>query len=67
MPGVGAGASWWQIDVLGFDEVLFGTLWQIASILAIIGLFALRGWMIHRPITYLVVLLCPIYLDLGTV
>jgi MFS family permease len=54
MPGVGAGASWWQIDVLGFDEAFFGTLRQIASILAIIGLFALRGWMTRRPITYLV-------------
>jgi len=57
MPGVGAGASWWQIDVLGFDEAFFGTLRQIAAILAIIGLFALRGWMSRRPITYLVVFL----------
>ena len=57
MPGVGAGASWWQIDVLGFDEAFFGTLRQIASIVAIIGLFALRGWMTRRPITYLVVFL----------
>ena len=57
MPGVGAGASWWQIDVLGFDEAFFGTLRQIASILAIIGLFALRSWMSRRPITYLVVFL----------
>jgi len=57
VPGVGAGASWWQIDVLGFDEAFFGTLRQISSILAIIGLFALRGWMSRRPITYLVVFL----------
>ena len=57
MPGVGAGASWWQIDVLGFDEAFFGTLRQISSILAIIGLFALRGWMSRHPITYLVVFL----------
>lgn len=57
MPGIGAGASWWQIDVLGFDEAFFGTLRQIASILAIIGLFALRGWMTRRPIPYLVVFL----------
>ncbi|MEX1330135.1 MAG: hypothetical protein AB1Z29_25315 [Desulfobacterales bacterium] len=57
MPGIGAGASWWQIDVLGFDEAFFGTLRQVASILAIIGLFALRGWMSRRPITYLVVFL----------
>ena len=57
MPTIGAGASWWQIDVLEFDEAFFGTLRQIASILAILGLFALRGWMSRRPIPYLVVFL----------
>ena len=57
MPGVGAGASWWQIDVLGFDEAFFGTLRQIASVLAIVGMFALRGWMSRRPIPYLIVFL----------
>lgn len=57
MPSIGAGASWWQIDVLKFDEAFFGTLRQIASILAVVGLFALRGWMSRRPIPYLVVFL----------
>jgi MFS family permease len=57
MPGIGAGASWWQIDVLRFDEAFFGTLRQISAILAIIGMFALRGWMSRRPIPYLVVFL----------
>jgi MFS family permease len=57
MPGIGAGASWWQIDVLKFDEAFFGTLRQISSILAILGMFALRGWMSRRPIPYLVVFL----------
>jgi hypothetical protein len=57
MPTYGAGASWWQIDVLGFDEAFFGTLRQIASILAIAGMFALRGWMSRRPVPYLVVFL----------
>jgi hypothetical protein len=57
MPGIGAGASWWQIDVLKFDEAFFGTLRQISSILAIAGMFALRGWMSRRPIPYLVVFL----------
>jgi MFS family permease len=57
MPGIGAGASWWQIDVLGFDEAFFGTLRQISAVLAIAGLFALRGWMSRRPIPYLVVFL----------
>ncbi len=49
MPGIGAGASWWQIDVLKFDEAFFGTLRQISSILAIIGMFALRG---YEPTAY---------------
>ncbi len=57
MPGTGAGGGWWQIDVLGFDEAFFGTLRQISSILAILGMFALRGWMSRRPIPYLVVFL----------
>ena len=57
MPGIGAGASWWQIDVLAFDEAFFGTLRQISAILAILGMFALRGWMSRRPIPYLVVFL----------
>lgn len=57
MPSIGAGASWWQIDVLHFNEAFFGTLRQISAILAIVGLFALRGWMSRRPIPYLVVFL----------
>jgi len=57
MPTAGAGAGWWQIDVLGFDEAFFGTLRQMAAILAILGMLALRGWMARRPLPYLVVFL----------
>jgi hypothetical protein len=57
MPTSGAGAGWWQIDVLGFDEAFFGTLRQVASFLAIFGMLALRGWMGRRPLPYLVVFL----------
>lgn len=57
MPTIGAGASWWQIDVLNFDEAFFGTLRQISSILAVVGLVALRGWMSRSSIPYLVVFL----------
>jgi len=57
MPTMGAGAGWWQMDVLSFDEAFFGTLRQVSSILAIVEMFALRGWMTRRPIPYLVVFL----------
>ena len=57
MPTAGAGAAWWQIDVLGFDEAFFGTLRQLAAILAILGMLALRGWMARRPLPYLVIFL----------
>jgi hypothetical protein len=57
MPTAGAGVGWWQIDALGFDEAFFGTLRQVASILAIFGMLALRGWMGRRSVPYLVVFL----------
>ena len=57
MPGMGAGAGWWQMDALGFDEAFFGTLRQVSAILAIAGMLALRGWMGRRPVPYLVVFL----------
>jgi BT1 family len=57
VPSIGAGASWWQIDVLKFDEAFFGTLRQMSAVIAIIGMIALRGWMSRRPIPYLVVFL----------
>lgn len=57
MPTPGAGASWWQIDALGFDESFFGTLRQISSILVIVGMIALRGWMGRRSVPYIVVFL----------
>jgi len=57
MPVTGAGAGWWQIDTLRFDEAFLGTLRQIAALIAIAGMFVLRGWMARRPIPYLVVFL----------
>lgn len=57
MPNIGAGAMWWQIDALRFDEAFFGTLRQISAILTIVGMFALRGWMGRRTIPYIYVFL----------
>lgn len=61
MPAFGPGFSWWEIDVLGFDELFFGTLGQVGSLVAIGGMFALRGWMARRPVPYLIVFLCAYY------
>jgi hypothetical protein len=57
MPTFGPGSLWWQIDVLGFNEAFIGTLRQIASLLAIAGMIALRSWMGRHPVPYLVVFL----------
>jgi hypothetical protein len=57
MPTPGAGAGWWQIDVLGFDEAFFGTLRQVSAILVIIGMMALRGWMGRKSVPYVVAFL----------
>lgn len=57
MPTAGAGAGWWQIDVLGFDEAFFGTLRQVSALLTIVGMLALRGWMGRRSLPYVVVFL----------
>ena len=52
-PTAGAGAGWWQIDVLGFDEAFFGTLRQISALLTIGGLLVLRGWMGRRSFLFI--------------
>jgi len=57
MPTAGAGVSWWQIDVLGFDEAFFGTLRQVSSLLVIAGMVALRGWMGRHSVPYIVAFL----------
>lgn len=57
IPTAGAGSSWWQIDVLGFDEAFFGTLRQISAVLVIAGMLVLRGWIARHSLPYLVVFL----------
>ena len=46
MPPAGPGASWFMMDVLGFDKAFFGTLSQIGAGLSIIGM-----WLFARLIT----------------
>lgn len=53
-PGVGAGVSWWSIDVLGFDQAFFSVLSLIASTLTLAGMFIFRRFMAERSILYVV-------------
>ena len=57
MPLPGPGATWFQIDVLGFDQQFLSVLWLIASCLALAGMVLLRPLMARRSIAYVVVLL----------
>ena len=52
MPSSGAGASWWQIDVLGFDEGFMGVIQQISTGLGVLGLWLAAKWIKEKPITY---------------
>jgi hypothetical protein len=54
LPGPGAGASWWQIDELGFDEQFMSILSLIGSCLALGGMFVFRRFMVDRSIFYVI-------------
>lgn len=57
VPLPGPGLTWFEIDVLDFDERFLSILSLITSMLALIGLIVLRPLMAHRSIAYIVVLL----------
>jgi hypothetical protein len=57
VPLPGSGATWFQIDVLGFDQQFISLLSLITSVLTLAGLVVLRPLMAHRSIAYIVVLL----------
>ena len=57
VPLPGAGATWFEIDVLGFDQRFLSILSLIASILTLLGMLLLRPMMASRSIAYIVVLL----------
>jgi hypothetical protein len=56
-PLPGAGATWFQIDVLGFDQQFISVLSLITSVLTLAGLVVLRPLMARRSIAYIVALL----------
>ena len=54
MPGPGAGATWWEIDALGFDEPFLAKLALISECLTLLGMFIFRRFMAERSIAYVV-------------
>jgi hypothetical protein len=54
LPGPGAGATWWEIDALGFDEPFLAKLALISQCLTLLGMFIFRRFMAERPIAYVV-------------
>lgn len=57
MPSPGAGATWWMIDVLKFDQQFLAQLSLIASGLTLAALFAFRRFMAERSIYSIVAFL----------
>ncbi|NMG29916.1 hypothetical protein [Aromatoleum evansii] len=57
MPGPGAGASWWMIDELGFDQSFLSRLDLITSTLTLAGLFLFRRFMAEKSIAHIVIFL----------
>ncbi|MBM3347222.1 MAG: folate/biopterin family MFS transporter [Betaproteobacteria bacterium] len=54
LPGPGAGATWWFIDELRFDQQFLATLSLITSTLTLAGMFIFRRFMAERSIVYIV-------------
>ncbi|MFT7595346.1 MAG: hypothetical protein ACI8R4_002674 [Paracoccaceae bacterium] len=57
VPLPGAAATWFEIDVLGFDEQFLSVLYLITSVLTLAGIIALRPMMASQAITRIVILL----------
>jgi len=57
LPGVGPGYTWWEIDVLGFDQQFISKLSLIASGLTMLGMFIFRRFIADHSIAYIVVFL----------
>ena len=57
VPLPGPGATWFEIDVLGFDQQFLSVLSLIVSVLTLVGMIVLRPLMASRSISYIVILL----------
>ena len=56
-PLPGPGATWFEIDILGFDQQFLSVLSLIASALTLLGLVILRPMMAKRSIAFVIVAL----------
>jgi hypothetical protein len=56
-PLPGPGATWFEIDMLGFDQQFLSVLTLITSALALVGMVLLRPLMATRSIAYVVAIL----------
>ncbi len=56
-PSPGAGATWFEIDILKFDQQFLSVLSLITSCLTLVGIIVLRPMMANRSIAYIVVFL----------
>ena len=57
MPGPGPGLTWFEIDVLEFNEQFFSVLSLLASILTLAGIVLLRPFMAKNSIAKIIVVL----------
>lgn len=57
VPLPGPGATWFEIDILGFDQQFLSVLSLITSVLTLAGMIILRPLMASRTISYIVILL----------
>ncbi len=57
LPGTGAGASWWMIDDLGFDQQFLSVLSLIASSLTLVGMFIFRRFMAEKSMAQIIAFL----------
>lgn len=57
VPRPGPGQTWFEIDILAFDQQFLSVLSLIVSVLTLVGMVVLRPMMATRSITWLVIML----------
>ncbi len=57
VPSIGAGMSWFEIDILGFDQGFFSLLSLISSLLTMAGIIFFRKFMYENTIVKIIIYL----------